>query len=51
MANQVVQRRKRELSVYQKEIRFLTGLSVAIGILLVSALVWLLNTAYFKMHW
>ena len=43
-------RQKRSLSLHQKQMRFLTGLSLVVGILIVIAVFWLVNRPGFVFH-
>jgi hypothetical protein len=42
-----VRRRKPVLSAHQKEIRFLTGLSIIVSLLCVAGIFWLVNREHF----
>jgi hypothetical protein len=50
MTTHAIRRRKPNLSAHQKQIRFLTGLSVFISLLFVIALFWLVNRSNFGHH-
>jgi len=45
-----VRRRKPVLSDHQKQIRFLTGLSVVISFLFAAGIFWLVNGSYLNNH-
>jgi len=47
MPYQCIRRRKPAPSAHQKQIRFLTGLSMLIGFLFAAAIFWLVNQASF----
>jgi hypothetical protein len=50
MAHHIAHRRKPVPSAHQKQIRFLTGLSVGISMLFIIALFWLVNRSNFGHH-
>jgi len=50
MPYHTIRRRKRSLSAHQKQIRFLTGLSMTMSFLLFVALFWFLNRPGFATH-
>lgn len=50
MSYHISHRKKPDLSAYQNEIRFLTGLAVFISFLLAVAILWLVNSAYFAAY-
>ena len=50
MPKQKVRRKKPELSAHQKEIRFLTGLSVLVSFLFTMAFFLFMNRASFSHH-
>jgi hypothetical protein len=45
-----VRRKKPQLSAHQKQIRFLTGLSVVISFLFAAGIFWLVNRSYLNNH-
>ncbi len=50
MRANATRRKKPELSLHQKRIRFLTGLSIIVGFLITAAFFWLVNAASFAMR-
>jgi hypothetical protein len=46
MPNQNIRRIKPPLSAHQKQIRFLTGLSIVVSLLCVAGIFWLVNRRY-----
>jgi len=47
---QTIRRNKRSLSAHQKQMRFFTGLSLFLCMLLAAAIFWLLNQPAYAMH-